>query len=89
MAFVVACYLRENRHASLTYRMILAVMRLGHDRNRGFEMLAQFVLLLQRTGLPYVAIVVDDSRSMTVADRYEQKQAAALSERVRGRFRQA
>ena len=46
-------------------------------------MLAQFVLLLQRTGLPYVAIVVDDSRSMTVADRYEQKQAAALSERVR------
>ena len=82
VAFVVACYLRENRHASLTYRMILAVMRLA-TIGIVVLMLAQFVLLLQRTGLPYVAIVVDDSRSMTVADRYEQKQAAALSERVR------
>ena len=82
VVFVVACYLRENRHASLTYRMILAAMRLAVI-GIVVLMLAQFVLLLQRTGLPYVAIVVDDSRSMTVADRYEQKQAASLSERVR------
>ncbi len=46
-------------------------------------MLAQFVLLLQRTGLPYVAVILDDSLSMTIADRYPNPLAAALEDRLR------
>ena len=33
-------------------------------------MLAQFMLSLERTGLPYVVVVVDDSQSMGIEDRY-------------------
>ena len=34
-------------------------------------MIADFVYNRQRTGLPYVVVVVDDSASMKIADRYE------------------
>ena len=79
--FVIATYLRENRHATLGYRMALAALRLCAVAVV-LLMLAQFVLLLRKTGLPYLAVVVDDSLSMTIVDRYEQKDAKSLSERV-------
>ena len=45
-------------------------------------MLAQFVLSLERTGLPYMAVVVDDSLSMGIVDRYEPPLQAELTTRV-------
>ena len=46
-------------------------------------MIAQFSLSLERTGLPYVAVLLDDSLSMTIVDRYEDQLRKALDERVR------
>lgn len=47
-------------------------------------MIAQLVLSLKRTGLPYVAVVVDESGSMGIEDRYvDAKEREALLARVR------
>jgi len=46
-------------------------------------MLAQVTLVVQPTSLPNVAVIVDDSRSMTVADRYDDNLRKTLEERVR------
>ena len=67
---MVAIYLRESRRARGPYRAVLAVMRLALIV-LVLLMIAQFSLSLQRTGLPYVAVLVDDSLSMTIVDRYE------------------
>ena len=50
-------------------------------------MIAQFAFLLQRTGLPYVAVLVDDSLSMTIVDRYEEPLRKLMKERVASRGR--
>ncbi len=43
-------------------------------------MLAQFMLSLERTGLPYVVVMVDDSQSMGIEDRYsDEKIRAAIA----------
>ncbi|MBN2578482.1 MAG: hypothetical protein JXB10_05775 [Pirellulales bacterium] len=81
-AFVVAIYLRENRQCSRRKRLTLAAVRLLLILLAAL-MIAQVALVLQRTGLPYAAVVVDDSLSMTVVDLAEPKQQAALEERVR------
>ena len=46
-------------------------------------MIAQISISLKRTGLPSVAVVIDDSQSMTVADRYDEPLAKALQERMK------
>ncbi len=82
VGLIVAVYLRESATASLAYRLslaavrvLLAVLLLG--------MIAQYALLLHRTGLPYLAVLVDDSASMATVDRYDEKEAEALSRRLR------
>ncbi len=80
--FVTAIYLRESRRAGRPYRAMLAVMRLALIL-LAMLMIAQFSLSLQRTGLPYVAVLLDDSLSMTIVDRYEDHLRKALQERVR------
>jgi len=72
VVFVVAVYLREGRRASRLYRMMLAAMRLGLVAIL-LLMIAQVTLSLKRTGLPYAAVLVDDSLSMTTVDRYAEK----------------
>jgi hypothetical protein len=81
VAFVVATYLREGRDSSTVYRMVLAGIRLAAVGVVLF-MIAQVVLSLQRTGLPYVAVLVDDSLSMGIVDRYEEPLGALLRERI-------
>ncbi len=81
VVFVVSIYLREGR-TGRPFRMALAAMRLGVI-GVVLLMIAQVALSLQRTGLPYVAVLVDDSLSMTIVDRYEDKLHEKLTERVR------
>ncbi len=76
-AYVVGIYLRENRRAPLWVRMTLAGMRLALVALL-LVMLAQVTLALKRTGLPYVAVLLDNSQSMTIADSGHEELAAKL-----------
>jgi len=82
VVFVVAIYLREGRRVRTPYRIVLAVIRLCLVAIV-LLMVAQLGLSLKRTGLPYVAVVVDDSQSMTIVDPYAGKQRTELEERVK------
>lgn len=68
-ALVIVIYLREGSTAGRWTRGTLIALRLGLFLLVAF-MLAEVVLTLQRTGLPYVAVLVDTSGSMSTADRY-------------------
>ncbi len=81
--FVAAIYLRENRQAPRSFRMSLALVRTLLVVIVLF-MLAQYALSLQRTGLPYLVVLVDDSLSMTTVDRYDDAVRKRLSRRVEG-----
>jgi hypothetical protein len=80
--FVVWIYLREGRRVGRPYRLALAVVRLSLAAIV-LLMAAQVTLLLKRTGLPYMALLVDDSQSMTIADRYDDKIQKALEDRIK------
>jgi hypothetical protein len=75
--WIFTCYLRETGPAGRVFRLCLASIRLALAAIVLF-MIASFVLSLNRTGLPYVVIVVDDSASMGTADKYDDKELAAL-----------
>ncbi len=81
---VVAVYLHEGRERGVRYRLLLAAMRLAAVV-LVLLMIAQVSVILQRTGLPYMAVVVDDSLSMTVVDRYE----PSVQERLAARLHEA
>ena len=81
-AFVVWVYLREAGQRPRWYRLMLACVRLTLIA-LAVLMIAQVTLVLQRTGLPYVALLLDDSLSMTIVDRYEQSVERALRSRLR------
>ena len=78
---IVSIYLRDGRGAARPYRLMLAAMRLSLVAIV-LLMIAQLAISLQRTGLPYVAVLVDDSLSMTIADRYDDKLRESLAARV-------
>ncbi len=81
VAFVLVNYARDNPESSKRFRMLLAVNRLALIGIVLF-MLAQFVLLLHLTGLPYVAVVVDDSLSMTTDDHLDEDALARIGKRL-------
>ncbi len=80
--FVVWIYLREGRQSGRGYRLALAGVRLSLVA-LALVTIAQLALVVKRTGLPFVALLVDDSESMTIADRYEGKMQKELEERVK------
>lgn len=82
VVFVVTTYLRENREAPVALRMLLATIRMTLV-GIVLLMLAQFALSFSRTGLPYVAVLVDDSLSMTIVDHYDETLRKKLLERIR------
>jgi hypothetical protein len=79
---VVYIYLREGTAVSRRYRLTLAVVRLMLLAIVAL-MIAQLSIGVKKTGLPSVAVVIDDSQSMTVADQYDEKAAKALGERMK------
>ncbi|HJT31494.1 MAG TPA: VWA domain-containing protein, partial [Pirellulales bacterium] len=74
-AWVLFWYAREVATAGRSWRLLLATIRLTLVGLLLF-MLAEFVLSLNRTGLPYVVVLLDDSASMSTVDRYEDKKLA-------------
>lgn len=75
--FITICYLREAGSAGRAYRSALALARFALVAIVAF-MIAGFVLSLHRTGLPYVVVVLDESASMGIADRYDDEKLRAL-----------
>lgn len=69
-ALVTYVYLREGDTLSRWVRGTLIGLRLGLIALVLF-MIAEVVLRLERTGLPYVVVVIDDSGSMSITDRFE------------------
>jgi hypothetical protein len=82
VVFVAAIYWREGSRASRRYRITLAVLRLA-ILGLVLIMIAQLTLSLKRTGLPYAAVLFDDSLSMTTVDHYPDKPRQAMTERMR------
>lgn len=80
--FVVGMYLHESGAASRTYRLCLAAIRLAVLGLLAL-MIAQMTLSLKRTGLPYAAVLIDDSQSMTIVDHYPDKLKKAMVDRLK------
>ncbi|MDG3005536.1 VWA domain-containing protein [Paludisphaera mucosa] len=80
-AFVIWLYRRETRASGLM-KAVLASLRIALILLTVF-LLSEAALSVDRTGLPYLALLVDDSASEQIADQYEkpeaQAQAAALA----------
>lgn len=76
VAYVAWIYVHEGGEAGRWYKTALAAIRLSLFAIVLF-MIAQFVLSLERTGLPYVVVVVDDSVSMGITDRYDDERLRA------------
>ena len=85
---VVWLYRREGQ-APLAYKLGLAALRITLVLLAVF-MLSEAVLSVERTGLPYFVVMVDDSASEQVVDQYESpKTKASVAElaRLAGRHR--
>lgn len=80
---VIGIYLREGTMASRPFKLLLAGLRLLLIALALF-MLSDAELVVDRMGLPYLAVLVDDSGSMAIADHYNDpklgKAAANLAE---------
>ncbi len=68
-AWFIALYRREGTLASRRYKLGLATLRWLLVVILVL-MVAELDLRIDRRGLPYLALIVDDSESMSVADRY-------------------
>jgi len=82
-AFIVHSYHREDRNIPARTRGILIALRAAAAATL-FFMLGEAVLLGQRTGLPYVVVMLDDSASMARADQYAEDE---LPEKMLDRLR--
>ena len=77
LAAVFYCYhqatesRRIYRIASATLRLLLVVLLIG--------MIGEFSITLKRAGLPSVVVLIDDSESMNIRDRYSDE---TLAERI-------
>lgn len=80
--FIVGIYLREGRRAGRRYRLMLAAVRLSLAA-LVLLMISQVTLVLKRTGLPYAVLLIDDSQSMTIVDRYNDKIRKVLEDRIK------
>jgi hypothetical protein len=80
VAWVAFFYVREGSAASRAARVFLGLLRLSLLAIVVF-MIAEFTLSLRRTGLPTIAVLVDDSASMGIEDRYDSKQLQSIAAR--------
>jgi hypothetical protein len=80
--YIGQLYARESTSASARYRIVLAALRLG-ALAIVLVMLAQWAFALRLTGPPTIALVIDRSASMQIADRFsDQKLMSELSQRL-------
>ena len=78
-ALIIWLYRREGK-ASPGSKMLLAGVRITLVLLAMF-MLSEAVLSVERTGLPYLTILVDDSASERIADQYEKPEVERPSTR--------
>ena len=82
-AVIVWLYRREGQ-ASFAYKMALAALRITLVLLAVF-MLSEAVLSIERTGLPYFVVMVDDSASQQVVDQYADAKAKAAAVELAGK----
>jgi Mg-chelatase subunit ChlD len=70
-AMVVAIYLKEGTTASPAYKLLLAGLRVFFVLLALAVLLPQIRLWFEREGYPDIALVFDDSRSMSTTDAYQ------------------
>ena len=80
IALIVWLYRREGS-ASLPYKMFLAALRITLLILALF-MLTESVLSVDRTGLPYFVVMVDDSASQQVVDQYADARAKSTAQEL-------
>jgi uncharacterized membrane protein/Mg-chelatase subunit ChlD len=81
-ALTVAIYLQEGTTASRTYKLLLSGLRLFFVLLTLTVLLPQVRLWFERDCWPDIAVIIDDSRSMSTVDRYEDPQAQELALRL-------
>jgi len=75
-ALVFFVYFHESGTAGRKLRLALALMRLSAIGILLF-MIAEVIITLERTGLPYVLVAVDDSASMAIEDQYDEEELSS------------
>jgi von Willebrand factor type A domain len=80
VALIVWLYWHEGK-ASRASKMLLASLRISLVLLAIF-MLSEAVLSVERTGLPYLTILVDDSASERIADQYEKPEVKTALEAI-------
>ena len=75
VALIVWLYRHEGRVSAFS-KLVLAGLRIMLVVMAVF-MLSEAVLSVERTGLPYLTILVDDSASEQIADQYEKPEVKA------------
>jgi hypothetical protein len=81
-ALIVWVYFQEGRTASPAYKLLLAGLRVSFLLLALVVLLPQLRLWFERQGWPDVAIVLDDSASMSTADRYQDPQVQAVANQL-------
>lgn len=74
VSLIIALYRREGKASALS-KCLLAAIRICLLLLIVF-MISETVLSVERTGLPYLAIMVDDSDSARITDQYERPETA-------------
>jgi hypothetical protein len=82
IGLVVLIYLREGRTARTAYKMLLAGLRIGLVLLTLAVLLPQLRLLFERQSWPDIAIIIDDSRSMSATDDYQDARVRQAAERL-------
>lgn len=83
-AVVVILYLAEGRTTSTVYKLLLAGLRIGLVLLTLTVLLPQLRLLFERQSWPDVAIIIDDSQSMSHRDHYQDEAVLKAAERLAG-----
>ncbi len=81
---VVTIYLAEGRTTSTLYKLLLAGLRIGLVLLTLAVLLPQLRLLFERQSWPDVAIILDDSQSMSHQDHYQDEAIRKAAERLAG-----
>ncbi len=82
VAWTAVLYARESSSVDRPYRMLLAALRLA-ALGILLSILAQWAIVVRITGSPSIAVVVDRSASMGIADQYDD---AALAENIKSQL---
>jgi hypothetical protein len=81
-AMVILTYLQEGRTASLGYKLLLSGLRMSFILLTLAVFLPQLRLWFERQGWPDVALIIDDSRSMSTIDHYRDPKVAEAADRL-------